>query len=200
VADQGGDQAGHRLVSRDHRTGVADEELVVHQLRDVLLSLGLADLVVDQHLRRGRQSRSSAGPLEHGHEIGTLVDCNKVVGAAGGGQPSFGQTQATSCLVEAGVGLVHEEPAELRVAFDGFGQRPQVVHVEPAVTLIPPARLEVKPGLRVDGAGGASREQTEGGGSGRRSAEVRHHGGLELAALFAVRFPPPNPEGLVQAR
>ena len=101
------------------------------------LSLSLADLVIDQHLGRGLQGRSSSGALEHGGEIGTLVDGDEVVGTAGSGQPSFGQTQATSCLIEAGVGLVHEQPAELRVALDGFGQRPQVVHVEPAVPSVP---------------------------------------------------------------
>jgi hypothetical protein len=200
VTDQGGDQAVHRLVSRDERTGVAHEELIFDQLRHVLLGLGLADLVIDQHLRRGLQSRSSAGLLQHGRQIGTLVDSDEMVRATGSGQPSLCETHATSCLVEAGVGRIHEELAELRVMLDGIGQRPQVVHVEPTVTLVPLPRLQVQPGPPVDGADGASRKQTEGRGSGRRSAEVRHHGGLDLAASLAVRFPLPNLEGLVQAR
>jgi hypothetical protein len=190
----------HRLVSGDDRTGVADEELAVDQLGHVFLGLGLGDLVVDQHFRRGLRGRSSSGAFEHGGEIGTLVDGDEVVGAAGSGQPGFGQTQATSCLIKAGVGFVHERLAELRVALDGFGQRPQVVHVEAAVTSVPLPRLQVQPGLRVDGAGGAAREQTEGGGSGRRSAEVRHHRGLQLATLSAVRILLPDLEGLVHAR
>jgi hypothetical protein len=200
VSAQAGDQALHRLVSRDDRTGVADEELVVDQLRHVFLGLGLGDLVVDQHRRRGLRGRSSSGALEHGGEIGTIVDGDEVVGAAGSGQPGFGQTQATSCLVEAGVGLVHEQLAELWITLDGFGQRPQVVHVEPAVTSVPLPRLQLQSGLRVDGASGAAREQTERRGSGRRSTEVRHHSGLELAAPLAVRILLPDLEGLIHAR
>jgi hypothetical protein len=132
--------------------------------------------------------------------VGALVNGDELVGAAAGGQPSFSQTQATSHLIEAGVRFIAEGLTELRVALDGLGERPQVVHVEPTVTLVPLPGRQVQPGLRVDGARGAPREQTKGGGSGRRSAEVRHHGGLELAALSAVRILLPSLEGLVQAR
>ena len=78
VRAQGGDQAVHRLVSGDDRTGVG-HELVVDQLRHVVLGLGLGDLVVDQHLCRGLRGRSSSGVLEHGGEMGTLVECDEVV-------------------------------------------------------------------------------------------------------------------------
>jgi hypothetical protein len=200
VRAQGGDEAVHRLLSRDERAGVGHEELAVDQLRHELLGLGPADLVVHQHPDHGLPCRSSSSALERCGEMGALVDCDEVVGAAGGGRPDFREAQPTGHLAEAGVGLVREQRADLRVVLDGLGQRPQEVHVEPAVPAVALPRLQAQPGPRADGAGGAPGEQTEGGGPGRGSAEVRHHGRLQLAALPAVRFLLPDLEGLVQAR
>ena len=114
----------HRLVARDERTGVADEELAVDQLLYVLLGLGLADLVVHQHLGHGPQRRSSLGALERCSQMGARLNGDEVVRPAVVGQPGLGQTQAVGNLVEAGVRLVRERPTEPRVALDGLGQRP----------------------------------------------------------------------------
>ena len=196
---QGRNQAMHRLVPGD-RAGVGHQELTVDQLRHVVLGLGLADLVVHQRLGHSLQRRPASGTLERRGEIRALVDSDEVIGPAVVAQPGLGQTQPTGRLVKAGIRLVHKDLAEPRVPLDGLGQRPQVVHVEPAVASVPLPGMQVQPGVRVDDAGGTPGEQTERRGSGRRPAEVRHQDGLDPAALRAVRLLLPDLEGLVDTR
>ena len=65
-----------------------------------------------------------------------FADGDEVVRAAGSGQPSRGQTKATRYLIEAGVWLVDEGAPKPRIALDGLGQCPQIVHVESALALV----------------------------------------------------------------